>query len=337
MKREGGRMKVAVLSFAHERAATYARLLSATPGVDLLVADPEGPPDDPARGPAAARRLDAAYAGSWDKAFALRPDAVVVTSEVARRRELVERAAEIGAHVLCEQPLAATEADADAMARACADAGVRLAVAAPACCGPAFAAVRRQLADGAAIGALTTVHGAYHGPAAREAGGALRTHAAVLLDLVDTVLDGIPATQVYAQSNSVLSGDPDVESAALLTVRYADGTVAALDGSWSPPADPAGAGPTLTFVGERGSVEFTARPKLLGGFDSATGRERWTTGGADPCAAVLDAFVASLGTGHWAGPDGATGVRTLRVIRAAYESARTGRPVDVAVPEPARP
>ncbi|MEU9608119.1 Gfo/Idh/MocA family oxidoreductase [Streptomyces sp. NPDC048057] len=330
-------MKVAVLSFAHERAATYARLLHDAPGVDLLVADPEGPPDDPARGRATARRLGVAHADSWDAAFALRPDAVVVTSDAARRRELVERAASIGAHVLCEQPLAATEADAEAMARACTDAGVRLAVAAPVCFSPAFAAVRRQLADGAAIGPLTTLHGAYVGPGEPTAGGALRTHAAVLLDLVDTLLDGAPAAQVYAQSNSVLSGDPDVESAALVSVRYTNGTVAALDGSWSPPGHRDEAGPALTFVGERGSVEFTARPKLLGGFDSATARERWTTGGTDPCAAVLGAFVDAVGTGRWTGPDGATVVRTLRLIRAAYESARTGRPVDVGVPEPARP
>nr|ASZ00140.1 oxidoreductase [Streptomyces spectabilis] len=327
-----------MLSLAHERAAAYARLLRAMPGVDLLVADPEGAPDEQGRGQAAARRLDAAYAGSWDKAFALRPDAVVVTSEVARRRELVERAAEIGAHVLCERPQADTEADADAMVRACEDAGVRLTLAAPACFSPALAAVRAQLADGAAIGPLTTVHGTYYGPGDRAAGGALRTHAPVLLDLVDTVLDGAPAAQVYAQSNSVLSGDPDVESAALLTLRFADGTVAALDCGWSPPGNHrAAAGPTLTFVGERGSVEFTARPKLLGGFDSGTARERWTTAVSDPYAVVLDAFVASVATGRGTGPDGATGVRTLRVIRAAYESARTGEPVDVAVPQPVRP
>ncbi|MEV0442010.1 Gfo/Idh/MocA family oxidoreductase [Streptomyces spectabilis] len=330
-------MKVAVLSFAHERAATYAGLLHAAPGVDLLLADPDGAPDDPARGQAAARRLAAAYADSWDKAFALRPDAVVVTSEVARRRELVERAAEIGAHVLCEQPHADTEADAEAMARACDDAGVRLTLAAPACVSPAFAAVRGQLADGAAIGPLTTVHGAYDSPGEPTVGGALRTHAPVLLDLVDTLLDGEPAVRVYAQTNSVLSGDPDIESAALLTVRYAGGTVAALDCGWSPPHHHAGAGPTVTFVGERGSVEFTARPKLLGGFDAATARERWTTAADDPYAAVLDAFLTSVGTGHRAGPDGATGARTLRLIRAAYASARTGEPVDVAAPQPVRP
>ncbi|MBT2545062.1 Gfo/Idh/MocA family oxidoreductase [Streptomyces sp. ISL-44] len=326
-------MKVAVLSFAHERAATYARLLRDMPGVDLIIADPDGSPGDPARGQAVAGQLDASYAGSWDEVFALRPEAVVVTSEVARRRELVERAAEAGAHVLCEQPMAAGEADARAMVRACEDAGVRLTLASPVCFSPAFTAVRDGLADGEAIGRLTTIHGAYNGRATGkpEDGGALGANATVLLDMVDAVLGGEPAEQVYAQSNSVLSAEPGVESAALVSVRYASGTVVSVDCSWSLPADrSAGGGPTMTFIGERASVDFNARPRLLGGFDAATAGERWEAGGADLDSVMLGAFIAAVGKEQGAGPDGAAGVRTLRVVEAAYASVRTGQPVDLA-------
>ncbi|MFH7596872.1 Gfo/Idh/MocA family oxidoreductase [Streptomyces racemochromogenes] len=331
-------MRVAVLSFAHERAATYARLLAATPGVELVIADPDGPPQDPARGRAVARELGAAYAEGWDEAFALRPDAVVVTSGLARRRDLVERAAGAGAHVLCEQPLAATATDALAMVRACEEAGVRLTPASPECSSPAFAAVREGLAAGTAIGRLTTVHGACNAPAAEgpEAGAVLAANAASLLALVDAVLGGQPAERVYAQSNGLLSGGQDVQSAALMTVRYADGTVASLDCSRGLAGNPSGAGgPALTFVGERGSVDFTARPRLIGGFDSATGAERWEPGGGDLEARVLGAFLAGDGDGGGGdgpGPDGAAAVRTLRIIEAAIESSRTGRPVEPAAP-----
>ncbi len=327
-------MKVAVLSFAHERAATYARLLRDMPGVDLILADPDGAPGDPARGQAVAGELGVPYAGSWDEVFALRPEAVVVTSEVDRRRELVERAAEAGAHVLVEQPMAAKEADAQAMVRACEDAGVRLTLASPACFSPAFTAVREGIADGEALGRLTTVHGSYNSPRSGGAGGggALGANAAVLLDMVDAVLGGEPAQQVYAQSNSVLSGEPGVESAALVSVRYASGTVASIDCSWSlSAAQAARSGPAMTFIGEKASVEFNARPRLLGGFDAATGSERWESGGADLYAAMLGAFVAAAGKGAGAGPDGAAGLRTLRVIEAAYASVHSGQPVDLAV------
>ncbi|MEU9143442.1 Gfo/Idh/MocA family oxidoreductase [Streptomyces sp. NPDC048349] len=327
-------MKVAVLSFAHERAATYARLLHDMPGVDLIIADPGGSPGDPVRGQAVAAELDVPYAGSWDEVFALRPEAVVVTSEVARRRELVERAAEAGAHVLCEQPMAATEADARAMVRACEDAGVRLALASPVCFSPAFTAVRDGLADGEAIGQLTTVHGVYNSPPTGKAedGGALGANAAVLFDMVDAVLGGEPAEQVYAQANSVLSGDPGVESAALVSVRYASGTVVSVDCSWSLSAHQSAAGgPAMTFIGERASVEFNARPRLLGVFDAATSSERWEAGGADLDPVMLGAFLAADdATGRAAGPDGAAGVRTLRIIEAARASVRTGQPVDLA-------
>ena len=318
-------MRIAVLSFAHERAETYVRLLRDMPGVDLVTADPGAPPDDPARGRAAAYRLGVSYVDSWDEVFGSRPAAVVVTSEVARRRELVERAAGVAASVLCEQPPATTEADLQAMMDACAVGGVRLTLASPACFSPAFAAVRRGIADGV-VGTLTTIHGSYHtGPAARGDAGALGAIAPFLLDLVDAVLDGESAAQVYAQANNVLDGQSGAESAALVSVRYPSGTVASIDCGRRPSA----AGPALTFVGDRAGVEYDAAPRLLGGYDAARSAERWEPGGADLYPAMLADFVAACGGGRESGPDGATGLRTLRIIRAAYESVRTGQPVDV--------
>ena len=278
-------MRIAVLSFAHERAETYVRLLRDMPGVDLVTADPGAPPDDPTRGRAAADRLGVSYVDSWDEVFESRPAAVVVTSEVGRRRELVERAAEAKASVLCEQPPATTEADVRAMVDACDNAGVRLTLASPACFSAAFAAVRRGIADGV-VGTLTTIHGSYHtGPADRgdAGGGALGANAPFLLDLVDAVLDGEPAAQVYAQASNVLDGQSGTESAALVSVRYPSGTVASIDCGRRPSA----AGPALTFVGDRAGVEYDAAPRLLGGYDvgdrhrtAGTGRDRPVLGHA---------------------------------------------------------
>ncbi|MDN3027256.1 Gfo/Idh/MocA family oxidoreductase [Streptomyces sp. S.PB5] len=321
-------MKVAVLSFAHERAAAYARLLHAAPDVDLVVADPGG-----TRGREAARELGAAYADSWDEVFALGPAAVVVTGAPGHRRELVERAAAAGAHVLCEQPFAADAADAEAMVQACADAGVRLSLASPTCYSPAFAAVRERLSDTELLGALTTVHGAYNAPRPAGApGGALDTNAPGLFDLVDLVLGGTPAEQVYAQTNGIRGGASDGESAALVSVRYADGTVVSVDCSWGTDGDRSVHEPALTFIGERASVEFAGAPRLLGGYDAASARERWVLREDDPYAVMLGAFLTAVREGTATGPDGATGVRTLRIIEAARESARTGQPVGPAAP-----
>lgn len=317
-------MKVAVLSFAHARAETYVRLLRDMPEVELVTADPDGPPDDPTRGRTMADRLGVAYVDSWDEVFESCPQAVVVTSEVDRRRELIERAAEAEAFVLCEQPLATKEVDAKAIVDACDIGGVRLTLASPACFSEAFATVRRGIADGG-VGTLSTIHGTYHSKPTTGGDGALGANAPYLLDLVDAVLDGEPAAQVYAQANSVLSGRPGVESAAVVSVRYPSGTVASIDCSWHATAS----GPAMTFVGDRASVEYNASPRLLGGFDAATDGERWEPGGADLYSVMLADFVAAYDSGQGAGPDGATALRTLRVVQAAYESVQTGQPVDI--------
>ncbi|MEV0634586.1 Gfo/Idh/MocA family oxidoreductase [Streptomyces sp. NPDC050619] len=334
-------MRVAVLSFAHVHAATYIRLLRDRDGIELITADPDAPPDDPTRGRALAEGLGAAYADTWDEVFALRPDAVVVTSENARHRHLVERAAATGAHVLCEKPLATTEADARAMIDACARAGVALMTAYPVRFSPAFTALRRALADGS-LGGLISVHGANNGsnPALARpwfadpelaGGGALADHTVHIADLVDALLDGEQAAEVYAQANSILDDGgpaPDVETAGLVTIRYPSGVVTAVDASWShPPDHPTWGGLAMTCVGEKAIVEFDAFPPLLGGFDSATGRDRWEAGGADLDTAMLDEFLDAVRTGRRPSPDGESGLRTLRIVLAAYESLRTGQPV----------
>lgn len=334
-------MRVAVLSFAHVHAATYIGLLRDREDIELITADPDAPPDDPTRGRDLAERLGAAYVDTWDEVFALSPDAVVVTSENARHRHLVERAAAAGAHVLCEKPLATTEADARAMIDACARAGVGLMTAYPVRFSPAFVALRRALADGL-LGGLISVHGANNGsnPARSRpwfadpelaGGGALADHTVHLADLVDALLDGEQAVEVYAQANSILDDGgpaPDVETAGLVTIRYPGGVVAAVDASWShPPDHPTWGGLAMTCVGEKAIVEFDAFPPLLGGFDSATGRDRWEAGGADLDAAMLDEFLDAVRTGRRPSPDGESGLRTLRIVLAAYESLRTGQPV----------
>jgi predicted dehydrogenase len=333
-------VRIAVVSFAHERAARYVRLLRDRPGVDLVTADPGAPTGDPTRGAAMAAGLGVSYQDGWDVLFARRPDAVVVASETARRRELVERATAAGAHVLCEPPLATREADAQAMIAACARAGVGLTIACPVRLSPAFAAVRRAVADGA-LGRLTTICGTYDSvdPTRARAwtadpvlagGGSIAANAGHLTDLVDALLDGEPAEKVYAQANSLLGEASSVESAALVTVRYPGGTVATIECSWSrPAAQPAGGGPTMTFVGERATLEFDPCPRLLGGFDSARSQDRWEAGGGDLDAAMLDEFVDAVRTGRQTGPDGAAGLRTLRIILAAYRSLRTGQPEPV--------
>ena len=94
----------------------------ASPGARLVAVASERAADgDGARFGAA--RAYRAYAALLDDPEV---EAVYVPLPNSLHREWVERAAAAGKHVLCEKPLAPTPADAEAMAAACAAAGVTL-------------------------------------------------------------------------------------------------------------------------------------------------------------------------------------------------------------------
>ncbi|MET9423320.1 MULTISPECIES: Gfo/Idh/MocA family oxidoreductase [unclassified Streptomyces] len=335
-------MKVAVLSFAHVHAAAYVELLRDRGDIELITTDPDAPPGDPTRGKALADELGVTYRAGYDEVFAERPQAVIVTSENSRHRQLVEQAAAAGAHILCEKPLATTEPDARAMIDACEQAGVSLMTAYPVRFHPAFTALRHTLADGS-LGSLLSVHGVnnsrppglerpWFADPALAGGGAIMDHTLHIADLLDVLLDGEQPTYVYAVANTHLAPDhedePRVESAGLLTLTYARGLVATIDCSWSHPSShPTWGGLTLSCVGERAVVEFDAFPPLLDGYDTTQATTRWEPAAVDLNEAMLDSFLTAARTGQRAHPDGETGLRTLRTVLAAYESLRTGQPV----------
>ncbi|MBT2393945.1 Gfo/Idh/MocA family oxidoreductase [Streptomyces sp. ISL-1] len=334
-------MKVALLSFAHVHATTYIQLLSDRNDIELIVTDPDAEPGDPTRGKALADELRVTYRASYEEVLAERPRAVIITSENARHRKLVEQAASAGAHILCEKPLATTEDDARAMIDTCEQAGVSLMTAYPVRFHPAFAALRHTLTDGT-LGPLLSVHGVNNSrPPALErpwfadpalaGGGAIIDHTLHVADLLDVLLDGEQPTHVHAVANTLLTPDgadrPEVESAGLLTLTYANGLVATIDCSWSHPAThPTWGGLTLTCVGRRALVEFDAFPPLLTGYDTAQATTRWEPAATDLDAAMLDRFLTAARTGQRAHPDGETGLRTLKTVLAAYTSLRTGQP-----------
>ncbi|MFI1400430.1 Gfo/Idh/MocA family protein [Streptomyces sp. NPDC020681] len=335
-------MKVAVLSFAHVHAATYIELLRDRSDIELITTDPDAPPGDPTRGKTLADELGITYRAGYEEVFAERPRAVIVTSENARHRQLVEQAATVGAHILCEKPIATTEHDARAMIDACEHAGVSLMTAYPVRFHPAFTALRHTLADGS-LGRLLSVHGVNNSRPPGLArpwfadpdlagGGAIMDHTLHIADLLDVLLDGEQPTKVYAVANTLLTPDgeeePKVESAGLLTLTYAHGLVATIDCSWSHPSShPNWGGLTLTCVGQRALAEFDAFPPLLDGYDTTQATIRWEPGAIDLDAAMLDSFLDAARTGRRAHPDGETGLRSLRTVLAAYESLRTSQPV----------
>ncbi len=336
-------MKIGLLSFAHVHAAGYATLLREMPGIELVCADPDGvsAPDGEVHGRAFAEELGVAYVETYDELFAWGPDAVVVCSENARHRDLVLRAAAEGSHVLCEKPLATTVADGEAMVAACREAGVFLMMAYPVRFAPQFAAVK-ALADQGGLGRLLLATGTNNGqiPVGARAwftdpelsgGGAMVDHVVHVADLLDALLGGVPATSVRAVSNRILhAGKPQVqaETGGLVSVSYPGGLNATIDCAWSQPdhAETWG-GLTLEVVGTESSVFIDPFAQHVGGFSEAAGKGVWLGYGVDLDALMLEAFLDGVRTGITPQPDGEVGLRTLRIVAAAQESAASGKVV----------
>jgi 1,5-anhydro-D-fructose reductase (1,5-anhydro-D-mannitol-forming) len=333
------RLKVAVLSFAHTHALSYVHALQQDPDIELIATDPDGAtaPDDAPRGAELAAQLGVAYVDSYDAAFAWGPDAVVVASENARHRDLVLRAAEAGAHVLCEKPLAATVADAEAMRDACAAAGVLLMVAYPVRFAPEFRDALAQIRSGR-LGRVISITGVNNGKLPQDrawftdpdlaGGGALVDHVVHCADLIDELL-GERATTVRAVSNRILHADRElaVETGGLVTVQYPSGIIASIDCSWSwPMSSPTWGGLTLQIVLEFGTLTVSPFRRGVAGHDAAG--ETWTPVGADLDALMLSEFLDAVRTDRTPQPDAAVGIRTLEIVAAARTSAASaGTPV----------
>ncbi|MFB4349663.1 Gfo/Idh/MocA family protein [Microbacterium sp. CR_7] len=328
-------LRIAVLSFAHTHSLSYVHALQAMPGVELIATDPDGasPPDDALRGADLAAELGVSYVDDYDAAFAWKPDAVVIAAENSRHRELVERAASAGAHVLCEKPLATTVDDAVAMQRACDEAGVILMVAYPVRFSPVVRDALAELRAGR-LGRILSVTGVNNGklPGDRAwftdpdlaGGGALVDHVVHCADLLDELL-GERASSVRAVSNGILHAQRDlaVETGGLVTIGYPSGVIATIDCSWSwPMSSPTWGGVTLQVVAERGTVTVSPFAKGVAGHDASG--ETWTPVGADLDALLLDEFVAAVREGRQPQPDAGVGIRTVEIVKAAQASAASG-------------
>lgn len=328
-------LRIAVLSFAHGHALSYVAALQAMPDVELIAADPDGAfaPDAAPRGTALAAELGVDYVDTYEEAFAWGPDAVIVTAENARHRDLVLRAAAAGVHVLCEKPLATTVADAVAMREACDAAGVTLMMAYPVRFSPEFRDALARVRSGS-LGRVIGVTGVNNGklPADRSwftdpalaGGGALVDHVVHCADLLDELL-GERAASVRAVSNGILYADHDlaVETGGMVTVAYPSGVVATIDCSWSWPASsPTWGGLTLQIVAERGTVTVSPFARGVAGHD-ADG-ETWTPTGPDLDALLLLEFVTALRRGRRPQPDAGVGIRTVEIVKAAQASAGAG-------------
>ncbi len=329
-------MKIGLLSFAHIHAEAYAHHLSNMPGVEFLgIAD-----DDTARGEEAARRYGARFFPSYAGLLAEHPQGVVVCSENARHRPLVELAAQAGAHVVCEKPLATTLADAQAMVAACEGAGVLLMTAFPMRFSAPLLEIK-ALIDRGGLGAIHACNTTNQGQLPRRyrqwfvdkelaGGGSATDHVVHLADALRWLL-GQEVVEVYAHLNRIMHGDTvEVETGGLAMLTFADGTFATIDCSWSRPANwPTWGGLAMDIIGDKAVVNVDAFRQNLAAYSNRPEHPSWLPWGSDADRAMILEFVAAIREQRAPRVTGGDGLRAVEIVQAVYRSAASGRPISL--------
>ncbi|MDX7949735.1 Gfo/Idh/MocA family oxidoreductase [Lichenihabitans sp. Uapishka_5] len=318
-------------------AADYMAPAIAAAGDRLVaVADPS-----PRAQAAAKARGVPSYASVAELAADAAVEAIYVATPNHLHRVAVEAAAAAGKAVLCEKPIAATLADAEAAVAACRKAGVLYGTAFDQRHHPAHKALRQAVADGA-IGSVTAVrilYACWLGPdwssghdgghnwradAGQAGGGALMDLAPHGLDLVEFLL-GEPVAQVAAMLQRRIHAYP-VDDGAMLIGGTRLGVLVNLHVAYNCPdalprrrLEVAGSAGLLVAENTMGQDAGGSLTRI----DGATGRhDAMVVADADasPFLGQVQAFGDALRSGRWDAFSGARDLDTMRLLAQAYRN-----------------
>jgi UDP-N-acetyl-2-amino-2-deoxyglucuronate dehydrogenase len=274
-------------------------------------------------------------------------DVVCVCVPSGLHAEVGVRAAKAGKHLVVEKPVDVTLEAADRLIAAARQAGVALTVMSQHRFDPGVTELKRLIDDGA-LGTLVLGEAStkwyrtqayydsapWRGTSAMD-GGALLNQGIHYVDLLRWCMG--PVTEVTAvcttQAHRI-----EVEDTALAIVKFASGAVGTIGATTA--AYP-GFPQRLEITGTNGTVTVEdgrlARAALREGADAPRPPAAGQGAGADPAAldaavhaAQLADLLAAVDEGREPAVSGRDGRDALEIVRAVYESSRTGRPVRLA-------
>ena len=325
---------------------THARAIDAMPGA--AVAAVFAPAR--ARAEALAARHGAAAYDDLDRFLDHRPlEIVIVGTPSGLHAEHGIAAARRGLHVLVEKPIDVTSASADALIGEAARARATLGVIFQDRLKPD---VRRMkaLVDGGRLGKPILADARvkwyrppsyyqgsrWRGTRALDGGGALMNQGVHTVDVLLWLLG--PARRVTARTATALHAI-EVEDTAVALIEFANGAIGTLEATtaaypgYSRRLELTGSNGTLILDGDDlSAIDLTdARPDERPSAPAAA-----TVSAASPVVAdvsahvrVFDDFLHAVSTHTAPCCDGAGGRRSVALIEAIYQSARSGTPIDV--------
>lgn len=259
-------------------------------------------------------------------------DVVYVVTPNALRAPIAIAAARAGKHVFCEKPLEISVARCREMIEGCRAAGTRLGVAYRCRFDPHHLECVR-LAREEVFGRVRMIQGAF-GFAVGEpplwrldrslsGGGPLIDVGIYCLQTARMITGREPLAVSATEVRNEGGRFGDVEQALTFQLEFPDGVLAHFGCSYEQAMN------EFTVFAEHGS--FGMKPAYAYQHNRA-----WRSDGApfafpeiDQFAAEMDDFALRIETGEPSPVDGEEGVRDVRILLAAYESARTGRRVEL--------
>lgn len=316
-------MKIGFISFAHMHAHAYAGYVIAHPEAEFVAvwdADQE-------RGQDVAAQYGVDFYADLEGLLASDIDAVVVCSENANHKDHVIQAANHGKHILCEKPIATEVEDAISMIQACEDNGVILQMAYPVRFIPAVRHAKDMLNKGK-IGDIIAVNATNHGKMPggwfiekeRSGGGSATDHIVHIVDALRWML-GDEVERVYAEYDTRFH-NIDVEDSGSVQIEMASGMIVSIDPSWSRPATyPTWGNVTMAFTGTDGTLYVDAFKQRALYYDDADGSIQEQPWADDMNESLINDFIDCIQVGRQPFISGGDGLRTLEVVKAAYEAA----------------
>lgn len=283
-------------------------------------------------------------------------DVVIITTPSGAHMEPAVAAAQAGKHVVVEKPLEITLERCDHIIEACARNGVQLCTIFPSRFGDANQALKAAVNLGkfgrVTLGETTCKwwrpqsyydEGGWKGTLALDGGGALMNQAIHNVDLLLWLMG--PVTHISGYTAMLAHERIEVEDTAAACLRFASGALGVIQATTSIwPGLPK----TIAVHGDHGTAVIEQDDVLRWEFNPETdadremkakiGQKSGQSGGSSNPAAIshvgharqLTDFVRAIETGSQPLVDGREGRRAVEVILGIYESAATGRTVQIA-------
>ena len=282
-------------------------------------------------------------------------DVVIVTTPSGAHMEPAIAAAQAGKHVVVEKPLEISLDRCDRIIEACERNRVKLCTIFPSRFGDANLALKAAIEAGR-FGRLTLGEttckwwraqsyydeGGWKGTQALDGGGALMNQAIHNVDLLSWMMG--PVRQIMGFTATLAHERIEVEDTAVACLRFANGALGVIQATTG--AHP-GLPKTIGIHGDRGTVQIEQDDITLWALTPETDEDReirarfaqksGASGGSSNPASIsreghrrqLVDFVRAIETNSAPLIDGREGRRAVEIILAIYQSAATGRTVEL--------